>query len=269
MFDGKSPVLKYEELSRRKKLKEKADDEVEIAKEKLKNAKNKEESDIALEELDKISKRTVRVTKIHNDEAKKLLKLMGIPIIESPGEAEAQCTELVKSKRVHAIGTEDMDCLAFGVPIMLKRLTDSKHPTMEIKIEKVLSGLGITYDQFIDLCILLGCDYHTTIPGIGSKTAIKLIREYKNIEEIVKNIKKPVPDGYLDKIEEVRLLFKKPLVIPGKDVEIKFLKPDVKGLIEFLVDEKGFNIIRVNKIIERMENVKKKGVQTRMDSFFN
>ena len=34
------------------------------------------------EEIEKYSKRTVRVTKQHNDECKRLLVLLGVPIIE-------------------------------------------------------------------------------------------------------------------------------------------------------------------------------------------
>ena len=34
------------------------------------------------EEVEKYSKRTVRVTRQHNDECKRLLTLMGVPIIE-------------------------------------------------------------------------------------------------------------------------------------------------------------------------------------------
>jgi len=55
-------------------------------------------------------------------------------------------------------------------------------------LEKVLQGLGITYDQFIDLCILLGCDYCGNIKGIGPKKSVELIKQYGSIEEILQNI---------------------------------------------------------------------------------
>jgi len=42
--------------------------------------------------------------------------------------------------------------------------------------------------QFIDLCILLGCDYCGTIKGIGPKRAIDLIKQHGSIEEILDNI---------------------------------------------------------------------------------
>lgn len=46
--------------------------------------------------------------------------------------------------------------------------------------------------QFIDLCILLGCDYCDSIRGIGPKKAVELINKHKCIEKIIENIDKRV-----------------------------------------------------------------------------
>lgn len=37
-----------------------------------------------------------QVTKEHNEECKRLLRLMGVPVVESASEAEAQCAALAK-----------------------------------------------------------------------------------------------------------------------------------------------------------------------------
>jgi len=50
--------------------------------------------------MEKFSRRTVRVTKEHNEEVRKLLKLMGIPVMFAPCEAEAQCARIVKDGKV-------------------------------------------------------------------------------------------------------------------------------------------------------------------------
>jgi len=42
-----------------------------------------------------------------------------------------------------------------------------------------------TFDMFIDFCILNGCDYLSSLPKVGLKTAIKYIAQHKTIEEVV------------------------------------------------------------------------------------
>ncbi len=37
----------------------------------------------------------------------------------------------------------------------------------EFSYDQVLSELKLTADEFVDMCILCGCDYTDKIPGIG------------------------------------------------------------------------------------------------------
>eukprot|EP01111_Echinosteliopsis_oligospora_P009365 TRINITY_DN2726_c0_g1_i2.p1 TRINITY_DN2726_c0_g1~~TRINITY_DN2726_c0_g1_i2.p1 ORF type:complete len:288 (-),score=91.93 TRINITY_DN2726_c0_g1_i2:960-1823(-) len=176
VFDGKAPVLKSGELAKRSARKREAEKELAEAKE------TGEAEDIA-----KFAKRSVRVTKVHNDECKRLLQLMGVPIVEAPCEAEAQCAAMVRAGICYATGTEDMDALTLGSPLVIRHLTFSesrKIPIKEIYLDKVLAGLGFTMEQFIDMCILLGCDYCETIRGIGPKKAYEFIAQYKSIENL-------------------------------------------------------------------------------------
>ena len=96
--------------------------------------------------------------------------------------------------KVYATATEDMDALTFRTPKLLRRLTFSggkdKQAILEIDVEQVLSGMDLTYQQFVDLCILCGCDYCSTIKGVGPKTALKLIKTYKTIEAVVAHLRK-------------------------------------------------------------------------------
>ena len=68
------------------------------------------------EDVDRFSRRTVKVTREHNEECRRLLKLMGIPVVvvrwkvvfvsriliacQAPSEAEAQCAELARGGKV-------------------------------------------------------------------------------------------------------------------------------------------------------------------------
>lgn len=105
--------------------------------------------------------------------------------------------------------------------------------------------------QFIDLCILLGCDYCDSIRGIGPKKAVELINKHRSLENIIANLDKsvsvltvfqhpsilflpqycaevirltcslqkyPIPEGWLYK--EARQLFQKPEVTDASEVEV-------------------------------------------------
>eukprot|EP00116_Pleurobrachia_bachei_P003326 sb/3463588/ len=191
VFDGKPPTMKGGELAKRTERREEAAKEL-----------AKAEAAQDQENIDKFSKRLVRVEKHHAEEVKQLLKLMGVPYVNAPCEAEAQCAELVKKGKCFGVGTEDMDALTFGANKLVRHLTFSesrKIPVQEFDLAKVLSESGLSMDQFIDLCILLGCDYCDTIKGIGPKKALTLITEHGSIEEILKKIdqtKYPPPEDW-------------------------------------------------------------------------
>ncbi|KAL6495028.1 Elongation of fatty acids protein 2 [Orobanche gracilis] len=262
VFDGTPPDLKKQELAKRFSKRADATEDLNDALE----TGNKED-------IEKFSKRTVKVTKQHNEDCKRLLRLMGVPVIEAPSEAEAQCAALCKTGKVYGVASEDMDSLTFGAPKFLRHLMDpssKKIPVMEFEVAKVLEELNLTMDQFIDLCILSGCDYCDSIRGIGGLTALKLIRQHGSIENILENISKEryqIPDDW--PYQEARRLFKEPSVFTDDDqLELKWSPPDEEGLISFLVTENGFNSDRITKAIEKIKAAKNKSSQGRLESFF-
>merc|ERR1712241_55492 len=108
-------------------------------------------------------------------------------------------------------------------------------------------------DQFIDLCILLGCDYCDTIKGIGPKKALALITEHGSIEEILKKIdqtKYPPPEDW--PFDMARKLFQNPDVEDGSGFDLKFTDPDEEGLVKFLCEEKNFSEERVRGGIKKI-----------------
>lgn len=139
VFDGKPPDMKSGELTKRTERREEAQRQLDKATEAGEQA-----------EVDKFNRRLVRVTKQHNEEARQLLKLMGVPYIEAPCEAEAQCAAMVKSGKIYATATEDMDALTFGTSTLLRHLTFSearKMPVQEFSYEKVLQGMEFSQSQ--------------------------------------------------------------------------------------------------------------------------
>ncbi|GKV44242.1 hypothetical protein SLEP1_g51440 [Rubroshorea leprosula] len=130
VFDGQPPDLKKKELAKR--YSKRVDAMGDLAEAVESGSK---------EDIEKYSKRTVKVTKQHNEDCKRLLRLMGVPVIDAPSEAEAQCAALCKLGKVYAVASEDMDSLTFGAPRFLRHLMDPgsrKVPVMEFEVEKIL-----------------------------------------------------------------------------------------------------------------------------------
>ncbi|CAH0374420.1 unnamed protein product [Pelagomonas calceolata] len=181
VFDGRPPEAKDGELAKRQAKRKEAE-------EKLKKAQQEGNT----EDIEKYSGMLTKVSRKDCEDVKALLRMMGVPVVEAPCEAEAQCGELVKGGKAHAVGTEDMDALTFGATRQLRNLTftkkgkDSDKKILEITHQRVLEGLELTNAQFVDFCILCGCDYSGTIRGVGPKTALKLIKEHGSIEEILR-----------------------------------------------------------------------------------
>lgn len=81
-----------------------------------------------------VMKFSMQVTKEQAEECKHLLTLMGVPVIDAPCEAEAQCAELVRRGKVYATATEDMDALTFGSCFLVRHMTFSEAKKMPIKV---------------------------------------------------------------------------------------------------------------------------------------
>jgi len=260
VFDGKPPDMKSGELQKRAERRQQAEEEL---------SKAIESGD--QESIDRFSRRTVRLEKNQVDECQELLRLMGVPFVVAPCEAEAQCAAICKSGKAFAVATEDMDTLAFASPVLLRHLSysaGSSDEIIQISYDIMLKESGLTSNQFVDFCILCGCDYCDTIKGIGPKRAYQLIQEYKCIEEIVKRIDKekyPIPDDF--DYTRARELFLNHEV--NTNVDFSWKMPNESGLKDFLCNKKGFSEARVDGVIKNLKKAREGGRQSTMESFFS
>ena len=267
VFDGIPPEAKKNVLKKRKEIKENAEKE-----------KNEAKDEGDMEKALKFANQTIKIDKKMIEDAKKLIQLLGIPVIEAPSEAEATCSIMAKDKVCYCACTEDMDTLCFGCPILIRDLSNKDDNVIQIDLDLVLKGLNLNMDEFIDLCILCGCDYCSRIEGIGAINAYKLIKEHKNIESVLKYAEKYNKDSSHKKkmiynletfnYEVARKLFKEPDVVDTKNIKLEFKKPDFNGLKEFLVKEKNFSESRIDNAIKRLDAAKSKASQSRLDNFF-
>jgi len=259
VFDGKPPELKAIEIARRKKIKE--------------EAVKKYEEALAKGDLEAAKRYAQMASKLTEDmveTAKKLLSAMGIPWIQAPAEGEAQAAYMAAKGDVWAAGSQDYDSLLFGAPKLVRNLTITgrrKLPRKDIYIEikpeliyldKLLSSLGISREQLIDIAILLGTDYNPEgVKGVGPKTALKYIKTYGSLEKVLKIIKADFPVDPL-KIKEY---FLKPPVTDNYNIEWK--EPNRDEVIKILVYDHDFSETRVNNALNRLEKAYKEHVKTR------
>ncbi len=247
IFDGKPPSIKSDTIKDRK-------NKSDSAKVKMNNSCNQEDKD-------KYEKSSIRLSKEMIDDVKKLLNLMGISYIHpSVGEGEAYAAELCRIGFVDYVLTEDMDTIVYGCP---KLITNCKDKTIKRKdiisifdYNKIISGFNLTHDQFVEFCILCGCDYCSSVPKLGNVSALKLIKQYGTVEEIIKNTKYDFPENYLDlfkQSKEIFYLWKDKIDV--NKLEINKSQKNISQLLQFLVKEIEMNETKVQNGIKKIMNI--------------
>jgi len=161
-------------------------------------------------DVEKLNKKIIHVTHEHIESSKELFDLFGVKYIHEQCEAESLMAYMCKMNYIDGCISEDTDILANGGCLFLRNFNADKDFVDEYCLEGILDGLDLNHDQFIDLCILCGCDYTSKIHGLGPVGAHKLIKTYGTIEEIIHNNKTYiVPDNF--DYQRARCLFKEPV----------------------------------------------------------
>jgi flap endonuclease-1 len=266
VFDGMPPALKEVEIKRRAKVKEEAAVRYERA---LKEGK--------IQEARVYAQATSRLKDYMAEDSKKLLDLMGIPWVQAPSEGEAQAAHMTKRGHADYCASQDYDSLLFGAPKLIRNVTisgrrrlPSKNVFVEVvpevvDLEQVLKECMITYEQLVDVGILIGTDFNPDgIEGLGPKTALKLIKEHGTIENalpFVKNAQFPAEP------QRIREIFLKPPITDNYRIEWK--EPDVQGIVNFIVRERDFSEDRVRNTLEKMQaGTKKLKGKTTLEQWF-
>ncbi|OCT73554.1 hypothetical protein XELAEV_18036533mg, partial [Xenopus laevis] len=184
-----------------------------------------------------------------------MLKYLGVPYIQATGEAEATCAALVKHGLAWGTVTEDMDALPFGSTRLIRNLkANDGRNVKEYNLPKLLKQLNLSMEQFVELCILLGCDYCEKIKFQGIKKALELMHKHGSIKNIVKTIKQknhiPADFCYREAIE----LFLRPSVTDVSLVQLNWKDPDEEKLIQFLSHEKHLNETKIRTKLEKLRS---------------
>ena len=266
VFDGAPPALKAVEIKRRMKVKEEALVQYERA---LREGRTQEARVYA--------QATSHLKDYMTEDSKKLLDLMGVPWIQAPSEGEAQAAHLARRGHADYCASQDYDSLLFGAPKFVRNITisgrrklPSKNMYIEVipevvELDEVLKECGITYEQLVDVGILIGTDFNPDgIRGLGPKTALKLVKEHGTLEQAlphVKNAEFPVEP------QRIREIFLHPKVTDNYRLE--WQEPNVEGVVDFICRGRDFSEDRVRKALEKIQSgvTRQKG-KTTLEKWF-
>jgi len=248
VFDGKPHLLKSNTIAERRERREKAEEEWEKAKEEgnIKKAFSK-------------AQQTSRMTDEINRSSRELLGYLGLPVTDAPSDGEAQAAYMCLKGSVWAAASQDFDSLLFGTPTLVRNITitgrrkiPGRDMYKDVRIEVIgsveyLRELGVSREQLVDVCILMGTDFNTGVQGIGPKKGLALIKKHGKLENVLTHIGQTI-----DRYDEIRDIF-----LNGEHSDDYSVRPSVvdrESVKRLLCDEYEFSEERVESALNRIDS---------------
>jgi flap endonuclease-1 len=264
VYDGEPPEFKKKTIEERKTVREEAKKKWDLA------VKEGRKEDIMV-----YAQGALKLTDEMMNESKKLLDAMGVPWTDAASEGESQCAFMCRHGDVDYAASQDYDALLFSSPKLVRNLSITgkrKLPRQEVYIEikpeviyldQVLSSLEITQEQLVILGILIGTDYNPGgVKGVGPKTALKIIKEHKTLDNVLKNVEY---NSDVDAYKIYDFFLNAPVF---KKYTVEWKEPDKDKIMELMVKEHDFSEERISNAIDKIIGRKKGGTQLRLESWF-
>jgi flap endonuclease-1 len=235
VFDGGPTQLKTEEVESRREQRERYEEELAAAR----------EGDADAVTVSRLESRTQRLTAVIHETTRELLDLLDVPVIEAPAEGEAQCAHMVRTDQVDYAGSEDYDTLLFGAPLTLRQLTSKGDPE-RMDLAATLENNDVTWEQLVDVAILMGTDFNEGLPGYGPKTALDAVRERGDLWGVLES-----EGAHIDHADRIRTLFLDPDVTDEAAFDTD-LDPDVEAARAYVCEEWAVPESEVDRGFERI-----------------
>jgi flap endonuclease-1 len=230
---------------------------------------------------------TSRLTVPMVEQAKEVLRALGIPVVQAPGEGEAQAAWMCAQGLVRAACSQDYDAVLFGAPRLARHLAVTGRRKLpgkqvwvdvqpeEIDLQASLAAVGLTREQLVDAALLVGTDFHPGIRGIGPKKAVAVLLKEGSLEALVDRLAAN-PSGAATAVEklvleqhaaladrdEVRRIFLSPAHAEPGPMDVKAADADLVHRI--MVGRHGFSEERVDAALAKFNAARKKAGQTRL-----
>ena len=193
VFDGKPPSEKKNALKKRTDIRVQSELKVQHIEHDMSNMTMSDYQRKILEiELARLRKDTCYLTSEERDVAKQLFYACGVLSLNASGEADNVLAYLSKKGFIDGVISNDMDLLARGVEILfvpdIHALPGDSMGWIQYTLSTILSSVSLAYTQFVEMCVLMGCDYtagHKYLPYRSAYWAIKYRGEIEKTLESV------------------------------------------------------------------------------------
>ncbi|XP_060119733.1 DNA excision repair protein ERCC-5-like [Heteronotia binoei] len=227
-------------------------------------------------------------------ESQELLRLFGIPYIEAPMEAEAQCAVLDLTDQTSGTITDDSDIWLFGARHVYKNFFSQKKYVEYYQYVDFQNQLGLDRNKLINLAYLLGSDYTEGISNVGYVTAMEILNEFpgRGMEPLLQlaewwaeaqKSKKMCPNPHdttvKKKLRQLQLTpgfpnpsiaeaYLRPVVDESKGSFV-WGRPDLEQIREFCQSHFGWTKLKTDEVLlPVLKQLNAQQTQLRIDSFF-
>lgn len=159
-----------------------------------------------LHERNKQDRLGLSITDRMSDDCQRLLRMFGIPFVVAPMEAEAQCAYLNAARLTDGTITDDSDIWLFGGRTVYRHFFDQDKHVQEFRADEVHRMFQVERGTLIQMAMLVGSDYTTGVPGIGTVTALEILSAFTTRDAGDKSAPPPSVDGNGDSVSETSLL---------------------------------------------------------------
>ena len=170
-----------------------------------------------------------------------------IPYLVSPFESDAQLTYLVNNNFVDFVISEDSDLIPFGADRVLFKFRSDNMKLYERSKLLRIDSLFPDLTSWRRMCILSGCDYLPSLPGIGPKKAMQSMVTFHNLHKRTESGSLPssCPPDFYDYLKMLPKYLKTKMVVPDSYFKM-FREAELTFLFQLVYDLKANKMVPLN-----------------------
>jgi 5'-3' exonuclease len=150
---------------------------------------NELQTEVVSKELHRLDLNSTYLTSEERNMAKQLFYACGIVSLNASCEADSVLAHFAKRNEIVAVISHDFDLLARGVETLLVpesyALPGDESGWTMYNLTAICKKSELSYDQLVDMCVLMGCDYTHGGVRVPYKTAYWLIKHHGTLHRVL------------------------------------------------------------------------------------